>query len=167
MTGPRSRRAPICCARTSPTGAISSSGKPISSSPRPKPPFGSSKDQLNSAIRACSGPHPRVLPCLRAVEEPRDMAAARRSRKLAAHRARRTRAHPVARRRVTDRAARPDLSALRNSTRSRSGRSSRSPRHRPTQAHAARRTRGATARTQRLIDGLLIKNVVPIFWLSH
>ena len=64
---------------------------------------------LASAIRACSGPHPRVLPCLRAVEEPRDVAAARRSRKLAAHRARRTRAHPVARRRVTDRAARPEI----------------------------------------------------------
>ena len=36
-TGPRSRRAPICCARTSPIGAISSSGRLTSSSRRPKP----------------------------------------------------------------------------------------------------------------------------------
>jgi hypothetical protein len=36
-TGPRSRRAPICCARTSPIGAISSCGRPISNSHRPKP----------------------------------------------------------------------------------------------------------------------------------
>ena len=33
---------------------------------------------LASAIRACSGPHPRVLPCLRAVEEPRDVVFSRR-----------------------------------------------------------------------------------------
>ena len=36
-TGPHSRKAPICCVRTSPTGAISSSGRLISSSPKPKP----------------------------------------------------------------------------------------------------------------------------------
>ena len=34
-----SRRAPTCCARTSATGAINSSGRRISSSPRPKPRF--------------------------------------------------------------------------------------------------------------------------------
>ena len=36
-TGPRSRKAPISCARTSTIGAISSSGRPTSNSPRPKP----------------------------------------------------------------------------------------------------------------------------------
>ena len=33
------RRAPICCARKSPTGPIRSCGRPTSSSPRPKPRF--------------------------------------------------------------------------------------------------------------------------------
>ena len=50
-----------------------------------------------------AGPHPRLLPRLRAVEEPRDVAEPRRSGQLAAHHPRRTRAHPVARRRVADR----------------------------------------------------------------
>ena len=40
-TGPRCRRAPICCARTSPTGPINSSGKPTSNSPKPRPRFAS------------------------------------------------------------------------------------------------------------------------------
>src|SRR6266699_6983920 len=46
MTGPPSRKVPICCARTSPIGAINSSGRPTSSSRRPRPPS-IQKDQLN------------------------------------------------------------------------------------------------------------------------
>ena len=42
-TGQRSRRAPISCARTSPTGAMSSCGRPTSSSPRPKRLFVSTR----------------------------------------------------------------------------------------------------------------------------
>jgi len=41
--GPRSRKVPICCARTSPTGATSSSGRPTSNSPRPKRRFASTR----------------------------------------------------------------------------------------------------------------------------
>jgi hypothetical protein len=36
-TGPRSRRAPICCAPTSVIGAINNCGRPTSNSPRPRP----------------------------------------------------------------------------------------------------------------------------------
>ena len=43
MTGPRSRRAPICCAPTLPIGAMNSCGRPISSSRRRKPRFVSKK----------------------------------------------------------------------------------------------------------------------------
>ena len=46
-TGPRSRKAPICCAPTSPTGAMSSCGRPTSSSPRPKPPSASRRISCN------------------------------------------------------------------------------------------------------------------------
>ena len=42
-TGPRSRREPICCAPTSPTGAISSCGRPTSNSRKPKLLSGSRK----------------------------------------------------------------------------------------------------------------------------
>jgi hypothetical protein len=43
MTGRHSRKAPISCAQTSPTGAINNPGKPTSSSPRRKPPSASRK----------------------------------------------------------------------------------------------------------------------------
>ena len=55
---------------------------------------------LASARGSRSGAYPGLLPRLRAVEEPRDVAAARRPRKFAAHHPRRTRTHPVPRRRV-------------------------------------------------------------------
>ena len=42
-TGRRCRKAVICCAQISPIGAISSSGRPISSSPRPRPHSASRK----------------------------------------------------------------------------------------------------------------------------
>ena len=48
-TGPRSQRAPICCVRTSTIGAIDSSGRPISSSPKPKPLFVSRRTNSTSA----------------------------------------------------------------------------------------------------------------------
>ena len=54
-TGRRSRKAAICCAPTSPIGAISSSGRPISNSPRPKPPSASrriSSASVRSGISA-------------------------------------------------------------------------------------------------------------------
>ena len=53
------------------------------------------------------GPHPGLLPRLRAVEVPRDVAEPRRPRKLPAHHPRRARAHSVARRRPADRDPRP------------------------------------------------------------
>src|SRR5271166_3629555 len=47
MIGPRSRRAPISCARTSAIGATNSSGRLTSSSPKAEAAFRIQKDQLN------------------------------------------------------------------------------------------------------------------------
>ena len=98
-----------------------------------------------------AGSYPRLLSCLRAVEEPRDVAAARRSRQFTAHHSGRACAHSVPGRRVADHNARPNSLALRDPARPRPGRSPRSARHRPAQAHAPRRARGANARPHRLI----------------
>ena len=68
-----------------------------------------------------SGAYPGLLSRLRAVEEPRDVAATCRPRKFAAHHPRRTRTHSVPRRRVTYRNLRPDPLALRHPARSGSG----------------------------------------------
>ena len=60
------------------------------------------KDQLNlrpiwhQHAEPRSGSYPRLLSCLRAVEDPRDVAAASRPRKFAAYDPRRARADPVA-----------------------------------------------------------------------
>src|SRR3984957_11499821 len=88
------------------------------------------KDQLNvrpiwhQREDRVQAPHPRLLPRLCAVEEPGDVATARRPRKLAAHDPRRACPHPVARRRPADRNERPDPSALCHSPRPRPGRAS-------------------------------------------
>ena len=154
-TGPRSPKAPMCCAPTSTIGAISSSGRPISSSPRPKPRSGSRK---TSSTCGRSGISARIASrrtsssafspscCGKAWRCGR----ARRSRKLPAHHPRRTRAHSIPRCRPADRNAWPDPPALRHSARSRPGRPPRPPRHRPAQAHAPRRTRVAAPSPQRL-----------------
>ena len=92
----------------------------------------------------------RVLPRLRAVEEPRDVAAARRSRKLTPHHPRRARAHSVARRHSAHHNASPDPPALCHSARPRTGRAPRPPWHYPAQAHAPRRARSAAPRRDRL-----------------
>ena len=154
-TGPRSRRAPICCVRTLLIGAINSSGRPISSSPRPKPPSASTRTSSTSvrsgtsartAFRLTSSSASSPSYCGSASRCGR----ARRSRQLAAHHPGRTRAHSVARCRPADRDARPDSPALRHPARSGSGRPPRSPRHRPAKAHAPRRATPASSRTNRL-----------------
>jgi hypothetical protein len=86
-----------------------------------------------------SGSYPRMLPRLRAVEEPRDVAEPRRPRKLPSLRAQRARTNSIARRRAADSNPWSDSSALRHSTRRLSGCASRSPWRRPTQTHAPRR----------------------------
>ena len=48
---PPSRRVPICCVRTSTIGAIDSSGRPISSSPRPKP-LSASRRTNSTSVRS-------------------------------------------------------------------------------------------------------------------
>src|SRR5258707_1179961 len=65
---------------------------------------------------------PRVLSCLRVVEEPRDVAEPRRPRKLAAHHPRGACSHSVARCRAADRNTRPDPLALRDPARPRPSR---------------------------------------------
>jgi hypothetical protein len=108
----------------------------------------------------------RLLSRLRAVEEPRDVAAACRPRQFPAHHLGRTRAHPVPGCRLANRRARPDSFALRDPARRRPSRSPRPPRHRPAQAPAPRRARAAAPRTHCLI-AIHAKNVVPTFRLRH
>src|SRR6202166_2006338 len=98
-----------------------------------------------------TGSYPRLLSCLRAVEEPGDVAEPRRSRQFPAHHYGRTQAHPVPGRRLADRNARPDSFALCDPTRRGAGRSPQSSRHRPAETHAPRRARLASSQTQRLI----------------
>src|SRR5205807_3900758 len=112
------------------------------------------------------GSYPRVLSCLRAVEEPRNVAAARRPWKLAAHDSRGACTYSIARRRAADRNARPDPLALRHTARSRPSRTPRPPRCRPAQAHAHHRPNHTSAPNQRL-NLNSTKNVVPTFWLSY
>ena len=103
------------------------------------------KDQLN--VRPIwhrregegPGPHPRLLPRLRALEEPRDVAAARGPRQLAADHPRRACPHPVPRRRLADFDTRRDPIALRRPTRRRPGRPLPPPRRQLAQAHAPSR----------------------------
>ncbi len=87
-----------------------------------------------------SGSYPRLLSRLRAVEEPRDVAAACRSRKLTTHHPRGACSHSVARCRAADGNTRPDSLALRDPARPRPDRTPGPPRHYPAQAHATSRT---------------------------
>ena len=121
-TGPRSPKAPMCCAPISTTGAISSSGKPISNSPRPKPPSASRKISSTCArsgtstrtafrrissfasLPSCCGRASRCGSAVPGLETP-------------AHRPRRARTHPVPRCRAADHDPRPDPPALRHATR--------------------------------------------------
>ena len=119
---------------------------------------------LASARGSRAGSYPRLLSCLRAVEEPRNVAAAGRSRKLAAHHPRGTRSHSVARCRAADRNTRPDSLALRDAARPRPGRAPRSPRHRLAEAHATCRARTLGTRCHRLTP---TKNVVTTFRLRR
>src|ERR1700687_1768050 len=92
-----------------------------------------------------TGSYPRLLSCLRAVEELGDVAEPRRSRQFPAHHYGRTQAHPVPGRRLADRNARPDSFALCDPTRRGAGRSPQSSRHRPAETHAPRRARLASS----------------------
>ena len=94
---------------------------------------------LASARGEGPGPHPRLLPRLRALEEPRDVAAARGPRQLAADHPRRACPHPVPRRRLADFDTRRDPIALRRPTRRRPGRPLPPPRRQLAQAHAPSR----------------------------
>ena len=107
---------------------------------------------LASTPGSRSSAYPRVFPRFRTVEEPGDVAAARRPRKLAAYGARRARTDPVARCRATHHHPWSDPPALRHSTRRRPSGASRSPRHHSPQAHAPRRIRVAGPRDQRLTN---------------
>ena len=103
--GPPSRRAPISCVRTSGIGATDSFGRPTSNSLRPRRLSHSQRSaepasDLASARGPGPGPHPRLLPRLRALEEPGDLAGARGPRQPAADHPRRTGAHPAPRRRL-------------------------------------------------------------------
>ena len=65
-TGPRSRKAPIFCVRTSTIGPISNSGRPISSSPRPRPrsafrKISSTSVRSGISTPTGSGSYPRLL----------------------------------------------------------------------------------------------------------
>jgi Transposase DDE domain len=118
--------------------------------PHPEGPAERPPD-LASARGPRPSSHPGLLPRLRPLEVPRDVAEPRRSRKLPAHDPRRARAHSVTRRRPADGYPWPSPPALRRSTRRRASRATRSPRHRPAQAHAAGGTRTRHSRTRRLI----------------
>ncbi len=96
---------------------------------------------LASARGSRSGPHPRLLSRLRAVEEPRDVAERAASATRRAPSSKNLRASS----RTTSSCRPPphgrDPPALRHPARRRPGRAPRPPRHRPAQAHAPRRTR--------------------------
>jgi hypothetical protein len=122
---------------------------------------------LAPARRTRAGSYLGLLPRFRAVEEPRDVAEPRWSRKLSAHRTRRTRTHSVARRRVANCSPRSDPIALCDTTRCRPGRAPRPPRHRLAKTYAPRRKRVAGPRRTRLTANYSTKNVVPTFRLSY
>jgi hypothetical protein len=124
--GPRSRKAPICCARTSAIGAIGCSGKPIQLT-QAEAAFRIQKDQLN--VRPIwrqreDRVQTHILVCFLAFALWKSLEMWQQRAglgKLPARHSRRAGAHPVARRRSADRNTRPDPPALRRSTRPRPG----------------------------------------------
>ena len=117
MTGRHSRKVPICCARhhrlerSTAVEGLHPAHAGRSRLPHPERSVERAAD-LAPTRGSRSGPYPRLLSSLRAVEVPGDVAEPCEPRKLPAHDTRRARAHSVARRRAAHRSSRPDPPTL-------------------------------------------------------
>ena len=143
-TGPPCRKAPTCCAPTSPTGATSSCGAPTSSSPRPRPPSASRRtscsvrpiwhqraDRVQAHILVCF----LAFVLWKCLEMWQQRAGLGNSPRTVLEELARIQSHDV----VLPTATHGEI-RLRCVTQpdAASGRLARSPRHRPAQAHARR-----------------------------